>query len=344
MNRTILCYILCWIVSADTLTIIAVGDIMMGTTYPEIRLPPNYGKDIFIAVSEILRNSDLTLGNLEGPLTSKGECTKKIEKGRTYAFRTPPYYARYLVDAGFDFMNLKNNHINDFGEEGVISTINTLGTYGIQYGTDDKNGEFTIRNMKICIIPFSQSSYGNSILDIPRAQKIVAEKSKEYNIIIISFHGGGEGINHLHTRDTMEYFLNEPRGNVVQFAHAVIDSGADFVWGHGPHVPRAMEIYKDRLIAYSLGNFFTYGFNIEGLRGYAPILRVCLDSTGIFLEGKIISAIQRPGAILEIDSSNQVAKLIKYLSMKDFPENTLFITEDGKIFQGNFSNELPLDK
>ncbi len=331
MKRYIIIFFFWFSVFGDTLTIIAVGDIMMGTTYPEKRLPPNDGEGIFANVAGILRDADLTLGNLEGPLTDSGKCTKMIENGKVYAFRTPPHYARYLADAGFDFVNLKNNHINDFGPDGFLSTVNSLNQFGIKYGTDEICGEFVINNKKICIICFSQASWGNSILNIATAQRIVAEKSRENDIVIISFHGGGEGINYLHTKDTMEYFLDVPRGNVVKFSRAVIDSGADFVWGHGPHIPRAIEIYKDRLIAYSMGNFFTYGFNIADVRGYAPILKILIDSTGRFLSGQIISAIQKPGGVLAIDSLHRAAKLIKNLSIEDFPETAPFITEEGFI-------------
>lgn len=323
--------LICPTVYSDTISIIAVGDIMMGTTYPAIRLPPDDGKNIFNNVEEILKDSDLTMGNLEAPLTDKGICTKKIKKGRVYAFKTPPYYAQYLFDAGFDFMHLENNHIYDFGEVGLISTKNVLKKYGIKYGIDEDIGEFTINNLKVCVVSFSQANWGNSILDIPRAQKLVAKKSQLYDIVIVSFHGGGEGINYLHTRDTFEYFLGEPRGNVVRFARAVIDSGADFVWGHGPHVPRAIELYNNRLIAYSLGNFFTVGFNIQGERGYAPILKVFLDSKGAFIKGEIISAIQKPGNFLELDSTHKAAKLIKRLSLEDFPNTAPLITDKGLI-------------
>ncbi len=316
----------------DSLTIVAVGDIMMGTTYPEKRLPPDDGREIFKDVAQILSSADLTLGNLEGPLTEIGMCTKKIEKGRCYAFKTPPHYAQYLFNAGFDFMNLKNNHTNDFGPEGISSTIGALEKYGIKYGTDNKNGEFTIRNMKICIICFSTSNWGNSICNIKDAQKKVAELSRRYDIIIVSFHGGGEGTKYLHTRDTFEYFMGWPRGNVVQFAHAVIDSGADLVWGHGPHVPRGIEVYKDRLIAYSLGNFFTWGFNLDDERGYAPILKVTLGSNGAFKQGEIISAIQKTFSFPKIDSLHRAAKLIRRLANEDFPSSAPEITERGEIY------------
>ncbi len=316
---------------ADSITVIAVGDIMMGTTYPEVRLPPDDGAEIFKNVAPILSAADLTLGNLEGPLTDIGICTKKVEKGRCYAFKTPPRYARYLAEAGFDFMSLKNNHTNDFGPEGIASTIKALNDVGIKYGTDDENGEFIIKNKKIAIICFSASSWGNSIFDITDAQKKVAELSRKKDLVFVSFHGGGEGIGYLHTKDTFEYYLGTPRGNVVKFAHAVIDSGADFVWGHGPHVPRALELYKGRLIAYSLGNFFTWGFNLADERGYAPILKAVLDTTGSFIEGLIIPAIQKTFQYPEIDTLRQAVRLIKKLSAEDFPHSSLLITDEGKI-------------
>lgn len=323
--------LICSFICGDTLSIIMVGDIMMGTTFPKSKLPLNDGKDIFSNVSEILRNADLTLGNLEGPLTDSKNCTKKIEEGKVYAFRTPPHYAEYLFNAGFDFMNLKNNHINDFGHEGLISTINALEKFGIKYGNDETCGEFTVRDKKIVIVSFSQAQWGNSMLDILRAQKIVAEKARQYDIVGVSFHGGGEGLNFLHTRDTLEYFLDLPRGNVVKFSHAVIDSGADFVWGHGPHVPRAVEIYKNCLIIYSCGNFFTYGFNLTEELGYAPIFKIFIDSAGAFIEGEIISAIQNQKTGLTLDSLNHAVQLIKKLSLEDFPETSPVITDEGKI-------------
>jgi hypothetical protein len=123
-----------------------------------------------------------------------------------------------------------------------------------------------------------------------------------------------------------------PRGNVVKFSRAVVDSGADFVWGHGPHIPRAMEIYNDRLIAYSLGNFCTWGFNLGDERGYAPILKVVLDSTGVFQHGKIISGIQRTYKYLALDSLHRAAKLVKELSVQDFPDSAPIISDQGMIY------------
>ncbi|MGB9721353.1 MAG: hypothetical protein ACPL28_07760, partial [bacterium] len=75
----------------------------------------------------------------------------------------------------------------------------------------------------------------------------------------------------------------------------------------------------------------TLGFNIEGVRGYAPVLKIFIDSTGSFIEGQIFSAIQRPQIGLEVDSLNGAGQLIQKLSTEDFPATAPFITEEGKI-------------
>ena len=110
---------------------------------------------------------------------------------------------------------------------------------------------------------------------------LVAELAAKHDIVIVSFHGGAEGNGAEVLPFAREIFAGEDRGNVVEFARAMIDAGADIVLGHGPHVVRPMEIYTDRLIAYSLGNFATYyGISVEGIRGIAPILLVTLDDEG----------------------------------------------------------------
>jgi hypothetical protein len=150
---------------------------------------------------------------------------------------------------------------------------------------------------------------------------------------VVSFHGGTEGLRALHTKDAEEYLGSESRGNVVRFAHTVIDQGADLVIGHGPHVPRALELYNDKLIAYSLGNFCTYGIiSIKQEKGLAPILSVSLDKNGDFVRGKIYSFKQKyPGFPLP-DKKRRAARLIKQLSKTDFPDSTISIDN-----LGNFS-------
>jgi hypothetical protein len=316
----------------DSLSIIMVGDIMMGSTYPTANLPPDQGSGLFAEVTPIIKQADLALGNLEGTLLDGGVCTKKAEPGRAYAFRTPPAFAQNLSQAGFDCMNLANNHMNDFGPGGIESTIKALAEQGMEYGGPDGHiARFQIRALKVSIVCFATSPRTNSIVAIKEAQHLVAEEKRTSDIVIVSFHGGGEGLLYLHTRDTTEFFLGSCRGNVVRFSRSVVDSGADLVWGHGPHVPRSIEVYKDRLIAYSLGNFLTWGFNIDGVLGYTPILEVTVDANGAFRHGRVFSCQQHKGEILKIDPQAQALELMKKLSAEDFPVSSPSITDEGIV-------------
>ena len=320
--------------NAGSLTVIAVGDIMMGSDYPVNMLPPSRGEHLYENVANILQSADLTVGNLEGVLLSGGVCANNPVRGKVYAFRTPPSFAKNLVAAGFDFMNLANNHLNDFGAGGVKSTKKTLEDHGIAFGgPGGRIGEFEHKGRKTALVCFSTSPGTDKVFDIAAAQRKVAEAAREHEIVIASFHAGGEGLGYLHTRDTFEYFLGQPRGNAVAFARAVVDSGADLVWGHGPHVPRAFELYNNRLIAYSLGNFCTWGFNVADERGYAPVLKVMLDSTGVFMHGNVISVLQEPGKPLTLDASHRAARLIRRLSAEDFPLSSPLIMQDGTILR-----------
>ncbi len=112
----------------------------------------------------------------------------------------------------------------------------------------------------------------------------------------------------------------------------MVDAGGDLVFGHGPHVVRAMERYKDRLIAYSLGNFATYyGISVDGVKGVAPILVVTIDETGKFIEGRIHSTIQIRPAGPTIDKSQKALNLIRGLSIRDFAEPGIEFLSDGGI-------------
>ena len=93
-----------------------------------------------------------------------------------------------------------------------------------------------------------------SINEISNAVNIVANLDSLCDIVIVSFHGGAEGSKHTHITRSNEIYLGENRGNPYKFARDVIDAGADIVFGHGPHVTRAIDLYKDRFIAYNMRN------------------------------------------------------------------------------------------
>lgn len=320
--------------STKTISVIAVGDMMLGTDFPRNRLPASNGEYLLKDVYSILSSADITIGNYEGVLLDGGK-PRKICRDTTkcYLFRTPTRYISNLVNAGFDLLSIANNHANDFGSNGIASTINTINDVGIKYsGPIGKTTTYIHEGVKIGFIAFATSPGMYSILSIPHAVNEVKKLDKMHDIVIVSFHGGAEGIKALHVSNAPEVAYGEKRGNVMEFAHSVINAGADLVIGHGPHVPRALETYKNKLIAYSLGNFCTYkGFSLSGPKGLAPILKVNIDSAGDFIDGEIISAKQvRPYGPL-LDEQNAVAKLMKNLSKDDFPNSKLIISDDGKL-------------
>lgn len=327
--------------AADTVTFAAVGDIMMGTVWPEEALPPRDGEGIFDNVLESFRGADIIFGNLEGPLLDEGEgrkCGKKRggKKSLCFEFRTPTRYVRHLETAEFSVLNIANNHSSDFGVEGVESTVEILAAAGIQATGGENIAVFKIKDKSVAIAGFSYSapsSHSLSLTDIPAAAEIISGLKRENSLVVVSFHGGAEGKDALRIPAGEEIFAGENRGDVVRFARAVIDAGADLVLGHGPHVPRAMESYKGKLVAYSLGNFLTYGrFNIQGASGTSLVLKITIDlETGNFVEGTIVPVELRDRGIPYIDPEKKSVKLIRELTAERETPSGLVITDDGEI-------------
>ena len=314
--------------------IIAVGDIMLGTNFPDDRRAPDDGISLLKAMTPILRDADITFGNLEGVLMAGGEAAKKCKNSTScYVFRSPPYYANYLKTAGFDVLSLANNHARDFGEEGRTASMQALDLAGLFHsGRVGDIARWEVQGSIISWIAYAPFGGSHDLLDIPLAVKQIKELAKSSDLVFVSMHAGAEGKDVKHVPFETEMFYGEDRGDVVKFSHAVIDAGADLVIGHGPHVPRAFELYKKRLIVYSLGNFLTYqGIRISGDNGIAPVLALMVSSDGQFKQGQIVSARQyRPQGTL-LDKTHEAAKIIKKLTQSDFPDTPLHFSENGLI-------------
>jgi hypothetical protein len=321
----------------DSLTIVGVGDIMMGTNYPSSRyLPPNDGKDLLSSLSIHLKNADVTFGNLEGTLLDKGGAVKRCsDPSKCYAFRMPQRYAGLLKEHGFDVLSIANNHVGDFGQSGRNATIQTLQDHGFHFAglTSHKSTTWEQDGVVYGFCAFAPNSGTVDIRDIPGAKLIVQELAEQCDVVIVSFHGGAEGTKYQHVTRQTERFYGENRGNVYQFSHAMIDAGADIIFGHGPHVTRAMEIYKERFIIYSLGNFCTYArFNLRGANGIAPLIKLKVKNDGTFLSGQIVSVIQEGEGGPKIDGSNRAVTTLQALTRSDFPESKLVIEDNGKFY------------
>lgn len=320
--------------SPDTLTITAVGDMMFGTNFPDrSHLPPNEGKDLLTPVADDLKNTDICFGNVEGTFLDQGG-TPKGFGGNVYSFRQPVNFAQYYPDYGFNLLSVANNHIADFGETGMKSTAKTLSDLKLAFAglSDAPTTIIDIKGKKIGLAAFAPHKGCVNMNDIANTSAIVRDLKKRCHIVIVSFHGGAEGTGATHVPKRTEIFFGQNRGNVYAFAHAMIDAGADMVIGHGPHVPRAMELYNNKFIAYSLGNFCTYGmFSLHGPSAVAPILKVQINEKGDFVGGRIVSIRQEGEGGPLPDASNGAFELIRSLSATDFPGNQLQFLDGNKL-------------
>ena len=313
--------------------IAAVGDIMLGTDFPKNTLPPD-DLNILSQITPVLQQADITFGNLEGVLLDGGDPIKKCKNlSACYLFRTPTRYAKNLQLAGFDVMSLANNHARDFGEQGRDSSMQALAAVGIHHtGRQGDVASWQVKGLRVAVIAFAPFGNSHDMLDIDRAVEQVTTLAAQHEIVMVSMHAGAEGLDAIHVPFETEYYYDEDRGDAVKFARAVIDAGADLVLGHGPHVPRAMELYKGRLIAYSLGNFCTHwGISVVGIKGLAPILIANLRANGAFLGGRVVSARQIRPEGPGLDENHAAARLIQRLTQEDFPDTPLLLDSVGNI-------------
>ncbi len=318
------------------LRVATVGDIMIGTDYPENHLPDDDGVSFLSAVTPWLQNADITIGNLEGVLMDGGEPRKQCKNPQAcYLFRSPARYANHFVRAGFDVMSLANNHARDFGEDGRTESMKNLASVGIEH--TGREGDFAllkINGLEVAVLGYAVTLNSNLLLDYDVAAATVSRFAETHDIVIVTFHGGAEGRDATRLPFAEEEYYGEMRGDVVKFARLMVDSGADLVVGHGPHVVRGMERYRDRLIAYSLGNFATYyGISVEGVKGIAPVLITTLDDDGRFVEGQIYSTVQiRPAGPVP-DMDQQALSLVRSLSIQDFVTPGIRFLDDGTLLK-----------
>lgn len=310
------------------------GDIMLGTDYPGNQLPANNGAGLLDATHTSFQWADIALANLEGALASGGK-TGKVGCNKCYAFRTPPSFAKNFKDAGIDGFSQANNHAMDFGVSGLTQGARALNAVGISStgwqgsapAVFDRNGK------RACMLAFAPNRGMNDLRNIQNAQAMVISAKKSCHLVIVSFHGGAEGSDKHVTPQGSESYLGENRGNVRAFSRAMIDAGAGLVFGHGPHIPRGMELYRGHLIAYSLGNFMTYGgISVTGNLGLAPLVMAQLDDSGRLISGRIVSFRQRVKSPIMRDGSHAAAKFMASATRRDFQGGKLRFTEDGGFY------------
>lgn len=317
---------------AKTITLGAVGDIIMGNA-PHA-MPANDGKGFFDKVKSLFV-ADLMMGNMEQPITDDTGHVKCRPGGTgCHQFRVPPSYAKHLKDAGFHLMNQANNHGNDYGPKGYTNTQKSLKAVGLEFtGPRNHVTVVDVQGVKVAVLGFSSYPRDNSLIDLSQAKSVVQKAAGMADVVVIQVHWGAEGADKTHVKPGTEVFLGENRGNPIAFSHAVIDAGADLIIGHGPHTLRAFEVYKDRLIAYSLGNFAGgKGLKGNGNLGWGAVLKATINPDGSFVSGTFHSTYfnTNPG-IPNPDPQKRGLNLVRDLTKADFPQTGPAISTDGAI-------------
>lgn len=225
-----------------SITISAIGDCTIGSD-------PNFGYTnsfhqifdkndstyFFSGVKGILGEDDITLANLETTFT---ESTDKEPKA--FNFKGPSKYTDILKSGSVEIVNIANNHILDFKEQGYKDTLEALHNAGIYYSGEDNYYIYSVKGLKIGFIGYYSNFNPNVYDDLKKGIDYL--KDNEVDLIITSFHWGIE----------REYKQNEKQRKLAEYA---IDLGSDLVIGHHPHVVQGIEEYKGKYIVYSLGNF-----------------------------------------------------------------------------------------
>ncbi len=314
--------------SPGIVRVVAAGDTMMGSSdnalNPDIKPGVDAAALVGAPLAGLFRKADIAFVNLEGPLYDGKDATAKACTN-CFAFRSPTRYADVLASLGVDVVSMANNHSGDFGEAGRVSTMAALRSHDIAFAGLDRDGARTA-TLKLAdgrtaaLIAFAPNHGTLNLNAVAAAAAMVRQLKREHTLVIVSFHGGAEGWTNVHVPKAHEIFFGEDRGDVMAFAHAVIDAGADLVIGHGPHVPRAVEIYKDRLIAYSLGNFWTYNGVVNyAVSGLGPVLEAYLAPDGTIAGVALHSSRQAGLGVPRLDPLDEAARYVLYLTRADFP-------------------------
>ncbi|MFL5779882.1 MAG: CapA family protein [Thermoleophilaceae bacterium] len=307
-----------------------VGDMSLSR---KLGLPPASGAGPLEPVRRRLQDADLALGNLEGTLGSGGGSKCGHRSKDCFAFQAPASYAGMYARAGFDVLNLANNHAADFGPAGEARTLAAL--YGAGVGAAGPPGHVelrSVRGVRVALLGFAPYPWAASLTDIPKAIELVRRAAARADLVIVMMHAGAEGTDRIHTPIGRETAFGEDRGDTRRFAHAVVDAGADLVVGSGPHVLRGVERRRGRLIAYSLGNFLGFNtFERGGVLSLSGILRVELDGTGALRGARWISIRLTGPGTPAIDRSRRAAKLVSSLSRADFGAAAMTVTGDSRL-------------
>lgn len=270
-----------------TATLVAVGDVWLSRKVG--KLIASYGEEYpIVNIKLALREADLAFANLETPISNRGQALP----GKGICFRADPATMTTLTEAGFDILNLANNHSVDYDSPALLDTIELLNQVGIKTVgaganiTEARRPQILeVNGLKVGFLAYSEMadlffSYqyprrfqatetvpGVAPLILKEIQVDVQQLRPQVDVLIVSLHWGVE-------------YTELPTPEQRKLAHALIDSGVDAIIGHHPHVFQAVEVYQGKPIAYSLGNFIT-DQNFSFPTREALLLKLQLDRQGV---------------------------------------------------------------
>ena len=319
------------------LTIAAAGDTMMGSDLRKgsAGLAPGNGEVLFADVADIFAAADVAFLNLEGTLSDDLPQTKcGPASSSCYSFRTPVRYTAALQSASIDVVSNANNHAMDLGEAGMDATLAALDAAGIAHTA--RYGDIAMLErdgLKIAVVGAHSGSCCLNVNRIEEVQGAIVQADATADLVIFTFHGGAEGSGARHVPGRTEIAWGERRGDVEALSRAAVDAGADLVIGHGPHVLRAMEVYRGRLIAYSLGNFV--GFRQFGTRGghggTSLILETELAGNGVLIAARLHPVMLDGEGKPRRDPEGAAFASIQELSDADYPDSGVTVGLDGTL-------------
>lgn len=265
--------------------VIFVGDIMLSRYIGELMEQEKNWKLPFEPMADFLKSADITFGNLESPISEKGE-----KLGSKYSFRADPRAVGGLVYAGFDVLSYANNHVWDYGREAFLDTLNILDENNIKvagagdnYASAHRPAVEEVNGIKIAFLAYTNlvarsitqehSKPAVAYLDLEKTKEDIVRAKEIADVVFVSLHWGEE----------YKTTNNDWQEGV---AKELIDAGADAVIGHHPHVVEPHEKYNGGYIFYSLGNFvFDQNFSQETKEGL--LVRIMVSKEGVVKAEKI---------------------------------------------------------
>jgi hypothetical protein len=305
------------------------GDVTLGSSYGE---PPDAGWPLLAGVAGLLRAGSVAAVNLEGTFGPGGASKCAGSKSRDcFAFQAPAGNARSLARAGVDVVNHANNHAFDYGPRGWRSTRDALDSVGVRAtGAPGEVALLRRNGTRIAFVGFSTYPWTAAMSSDADVRALVRVAAREADIVVAFMHAGAEGAGHAHVPHGHEHAFGEDRGDSRHFARVAIDAGADLVLGSGPHVLRGLELYRGRLIAYSLGNLAGWhNFNTGGRSGLSALLTVALAPDGRLFAARIAS-LRLVGAGVPRRGGGAVG-LMRSLTRADFGGGGLRFARGGLI-------------